>query len=602
MKKVLFFVFILLSSANAFAQTSAPAKATFDLSGYGVRIEPDKRLITVLASLEAAGVETPLTAKGARFREQLKLDFRTLDPELRRKTINFVEQYKRRRPNLSPDALLAPFISMAYSLAPAPDLSDPARTTDLPGDLLEVLDYAPLAREFYRRMTAAKIDEYAKMYQAEADGELRRSAAQMVGELLDYLHTKPQLSYIDRIKTKSSNAKGKKTLEKTEIRERVRRFFIVPEMLAPKGTVNFLNIGDDYFAVVPVETDLSQSEVRRAYLQFALDPLVLSNAKDLAASSDSIKKLLADLKQSLFERAKTTNKNASAEDIYVSPDVFLAVSRSLVAAADARQIEFAKTQIATAQARRTIDATKTDDEKRKVSARLDAYKKSLADETALQLSEAYEKGAVLAFYFADQLKGLEDSGFDIASSFREMILSLDATKETNRYALAADARQRAIAARAARKTTNGSEIAVIENPTTKRLLDIEKIIQAKNYAQADGELKKLLAANPTDTPRIYYALGRNASLSAESIANVEARNNRLLEAKVAYENVIRSASSGTDRELISLSYVALGRIYEYDGETDYAVKIYEAAIKTADAGGEAHKQATAARERLLKKP
>ncbi len=35
----------------------------------------------------------------------------------------------------------------------------------------------------------------------------------------------------------------------------------------------------------------------------------------------------------------------------------------------------------------------------------------------------------MAFYFADQLKGTEDSGFDIASSLREMIATLDASKE-----------------------------------------------------------------------------------------------------------------------------------------------------------------------------
>lgn len=601
MKKVLFFAFILLSCVNLRAQNGA-AKANFDLTNYGVRVEPDRRLITVLASLEAADLDAPLTAKGAKFRGKVRADAQNLNPELRQKIKIFVEQYKRRHPNLSAAALVSPFVSMAYSLSPAPDLLDPTRTTDLPGDLLEVLDYAPLAREFYRRMTAAKIDEYAKIYQAEADADLRRSAAQMVSELLDYLHTKPQLTYIERVKTQSPSAKNKKqTLQKTEIRERERRFFIVPEMLAPRGTINFLNIGDDYFAVVPLETDLSQSEVRRAYLQFALDPLILNNAKDISVSSEPIRKMLADLKQTLVERQKTSN--VRAEDVSVSPDVFLAVSRSLVAAADARQTEFAKTQIATAQARRTIDATKTDDDKRKVSARLDAYKKSLADETALQLSEAYEKGAVLSFYFADQLKGLESSGFDVAGSFREMILSLDATKEANRYAQFADARARALATRVStRKASGDGETITIENPTTKRLLDIEKIIQTKNYAQAETELKQLLDANPIDAPRIYYAIGRNASLSAEKIADVDARNRRLLEAKVAYENVVRSASTDTDRELVSLSYVALGRLYEYEGDNDYAVKIYEAAIKSGDAGGEAHKQATAARARLLKKP
>ena len=585
MRKVLFFVLTLVFASNIFAQKTT--QANFDLSSYGIRIEPDKRLITVLASLEAAGIQTPLTAKGAKFRAQVQTDLQNVNPATRQKIKTFFDQYKRRHSTQTDAELVAPFISMAYSLSPVPDLSDPARTTDLPGDLLEVLDYAPLAREFYRSATGAKIDEYAKIYQSE-DAELRRSAAEMVGELLDYLHTKPQLSYIERIKTQTQTGKNKKTtLQKTEIRERERRFFIVPEMLAPKGTVNFLNIGDDYFAVVPVETDLSQSEARRAYLQFVADALVLNNSKDVSAMSDGIRVLLA-------ERRK--------ENPNVSPDPFLAVSRSLVAAADARQIEFKKTQIATAQARRNIDLVKTDNEKRKVSAELEAYKKSLADETALQLAEAYERGAALSFYFADQLKGLENSGFDIASSFRDIILSLDTTKEANRLMQTADARQRALAARLANKNSgSGTQSITIQSPLTAKLLDVEKVIQNKNYAQAETELKKLLETNPGDEPRIYYALGRVASLSAEPIADVDARNRRLLDAKVAYENVVRTATHATDRALLSLSYVALARLYEYDSDPDYALKLYEAAIQIGNVEGGAFKAASEAKERLLKK-
>ncbi|MDQ6787683.1 MAG: hypothetical protein M3033_12820 [Acidobacteriota bacterium] len=594
MRKVLFFVLILISVASVFAQKAQ----TFDLTNYGVRVEPDKRLITVLASLEAAGVETPLTAKGMEFRRQLQSDLQTINPELRQKIKTFFDQYKRRRPKQTPNELVAPFISMAYSLSPVPDLSDPVRATDLPGDLLEVLDYAPLAREFYRsRMeikpnefipVSAKIDEYVKTYQSN-DTDLRRSAGDMVGELLDYLHTKPQLVYVERVKTQSQSGKNKKTeLQKIETRNHERRFFIVPEMLAPKGTVNFLNIGDDYFAVVPLETDLSQSEARRAYLQFVIDPLVLTNSKDLSAVSGSIKNLL--------DERRKANPN-------VSPDPFLAVSRSLVAAIDARQIEFKKTQAATMLARQRLDkmSMNTIEQKRAVSANLETFKKSLADETALQLSEAYEKGAVLSFYFADQLKGLENSGFDIASSFRDIILSLDATKETNRLAQFADARQRAITAREARKTSGANQSITITNPVTEKLLEIDKIVQSKNYLQAESELKRLLEANPSESPRIYYAIGRNASLSAELITDVEKRNLRLLDAKVAYENVLRSATPDTDRALISLSYVALGRLYEYDGNNDYAVKIYEAAIRVGDVAEGAYKEAVASRERLLKK-
>ncbi len=577
MKRIFLLAVTLFSSFSAFAQNPTTG---FDLTNYGVRIEPDKRVMTVLAALEAAGVDTPLTAEGEKFRTKLKTDLLGLSPDLRQKLVVFIEQYKRRHPKATTAELIAPFVSMAYSLAPAPDLTDPARATDLPGDLLDVLDFAPLVREFYRRAFSLKIDEYVRDYQ-NVGNDLRPSAAEMVGELLDYLHTKPQISYVEKIKTESKNAKGKKTLTKIETRERERRFFIVPEMLAPKGTINFVNIRDNYYAIVPPNTDLSQSEVRRAYLQFVIDPLVLTNAKDLATMRDGIKFLLDEQRKSNPE---------------VSPDVFLAVTRSLVAATEARQIEFEKISIATVQARRKIDQAQTVQDKKAVSGELDTIKKTLADETAIQLSEAYEKGAVLSFYFAVQLKGLEDSGFDIAGSMREFILSLDPTKETNRLAEYADARKRGLAARLERRKNNAQEF-VVENPVTKKLLEIDALTKAKNYAESDRQLKKLLEANPSDS-RIYYALGRVASLSAESMTETDKRNNRLLEAKTYFTNVIRSVTPTNDAALLSLTYVALARIYEYFGENQYALKIYETAIKIGEVG--AFKEAVAARERLLK--
>ena len=580
MKRVLFLILISIFSLNTFAQNP---QSGFDLTQYGVRIEADKRLIAVLATLEAAEIETTLTADGEKFRRRLQTDLGNSNAELRQKIKNFVDQYKRRHPNATSAETIAPFVSMAYTLGPVPDLGDPARTTDLPGDLLEVLDFAPLVREFYRRGLSAKLDEYVKDYQKAGDN-LRSSAKEMVSDLLEYLHTRPQLTFIERIKTESKDAKGKKTLQKVETRERERRFFIVPEMLAAKGTINFLNIGDDYYVIVPPETDLSASEARRAFLQFVFDPLVLNNAKDISAFREPIKALLD-------ERRK--------ENPGVSPDIFHSVLRSLVAAADAREIESKKTRIATVQARNKIDRMKTIEEKKAVSAELDSFKKFLADDTALQLSEAYEKGAVLSFYFAEQLKGSEDSGFDVASSLRDMILSLDATKETNRLAQFAEARKRALTAREERRKNAGKEEVIVENPVTKKLLDIDRIIQAKNYAQAETELKKLLEANPGES-RIYYALGRVAGLSAESISDSEARNRRLLEAKVAYENVIRSATVRTDPALISLTYVALARIYEFYGETEYAVKIYDAALKVGNVPGGAYNEAKTAKERLMK--
>lgn len=587
MKKVLFIILLTVFSSNIFAQAST---AKFDLTEYGVRIEPDRRLMTVLAALEAAGVETPLTEKGNEFRQKLRADLQDLNPELRQKLTIFIERYKRRRANVSPSEFIAPFISMSYTLSPTPDLSDPVRAADLPGDLLEVLDFAPLVRDFYRQSFKTKIDAYYKNYQTTGD-QMRQSAAIMVNQLLDYLHTRPQLTYVERVKTNitASNNK-KKTLEKTETREHERRFFIVPEMLAAKGTVNFRNVGDDYYAIVPPDTDLNLSEARRTYLQFVIDPLVAANAKDIATFRPGIKTLLDERRQ----------QNAD-----ISPDIFLTVSRSLVAAADAREIEFRKTRIATEQARYKIDQMKTVETKKAVSAELDTFKKSLADETALQLSEAYERGAVLAFYFADQLKGFEGGGFDIAGSLRDIILSLDTTKETNRLAQFAEARNRALVANEAKRTTAAKltieSSAALENPVTKKLFEIDKVVQAKNYTDAENQLKQLLRQNPNESTRIYYSLGRVASLSAEG-ANEADTKRHLLEAKIAYENVIRSSSVQTDPSLMSLTYVALARIYEFYDEPEYAVKLYEAAVKVGDVKGGAFKEANEAKERLTKQP
>ena len=633
MKKVLAIFLVVIFSVSAFGQTSN--NTLLDLSNYGVSIKPDKRLITVLASLEVAGIETSLSEQGEKFRETLKKDLSTVDSDLQRKLRVFVNQYAKRlarryRENLSeqePDAELkkerledfdvfltkynrgltaedkklygsrynsytnqikGSFISMAHTLSPAPTLSDPERSLELPAELLEVLDYAVLVREFYRtKGMAAKIDSYYQKNLKMGD-KMRPAAREMVRNILDYLHTKPELRFKEVVKTETK--KGKKTLTTFETAYRDRSFTIVPELLSSKGTINFLNIQDNYFAIVPPNTDLSSSEVRRAYVQFVLDPLVLKSGKNIAVHQKEIKNLL----------------NARREAGYsVSPDPFLAISRSLVAAVDARERQFRKQKAATDQARRVIPLQNTDAEKKAVVAKLDEVKKTFEDEALLQLSENYEKGAVLAFYFADKLRGIEDSGFDIASSVDDWILSLKPEEESNRLSKYAVEISRATIKREKDRTKTIEVTTFVENPLTAKLLKVEKLTEAKKFSEAEKELKKLLSENienAVETARIYYALGRMSSKSAEGIKDLEEVNRRLLQAKVYYENVFRSASSTTDPGLISSTYFALGRIYEFAGNDQYAVQIYNAALKIGDVEGGAYKEAFDAKDALIKKP
>ncbi|HEX8734101.1 MAG TPA: hypothetical protein VF721_02185 [Pyrinomonadaceae bacterium] len=643
MRKVLFLAFITVFAQSLPAQQATPTpkpapvrqtqpqQQAFDLTEYGVRIEPDRRLIVVLASLEAAGLETPLSEKGDEFRRQLRADFGALNPDLQQKLKVFLDQYIRRfseryKQNLGGEAekkdftdfiakyrqglkeeekkiffekykrflteLTSSFVSLAYALSPVPELQDPPRSTDLPAELLEVFDYAPLVREFYRRSgIGAKLEDYVKEYQKAGDA-MRPSANAMVRDLLDYLHTKPLLIYIDRVKVETKDAKGKSKLEKTEARQRERRFFIVPDLLAPAGTINFRNVGDDYYVVVPPSTNLSASEARRAFLQFTIDPLILQNAKDISAFREGIK--------TLVEERRKTNPD-------ISPDVYLAVLRSMIAAVDARQIEFVKTQAATFEARRRIDSAQGDDAKRAISAELARFKAQLADETALELSEAYRRGAVLSFYFAEQLKGTEDSGFDVAGSFRDFILSLDAAKEANRLEQFADARKRALAAREERRQralaqkTTTAELTPREKALKQKLEQIELVINAKDYEKAEERLSELMKEYEGDA-RIFYARGRVASLSAEQAFDESLRDERLRLAAVHYRMAITNADPENDRLLKQRAYVALGRILEFNEQSEAALAEFEAAIKLGVLDAKAYNEALAAKQRLTKKP
>lgn len=662
MKKVFAAALVVLFCSAVFSQTPS---SSVDLSEFGVRIEPDRRLIVVLASLEAIGLDTPLTEKGQDFRKKLRSDLAGFgassagsEISLQQRMKFFVDQYAKRifsrqraamveekrsaddlkkfdedtkfffeqieksragsmteserqlfaeRSRGFMSSLAAPFISMAYTLGPVPDLNEPSRTTDLPGDLLEVLDYSPYIRQFYRSVirvkdgetersttVGARIDEYYKEYQAAGDA-LRPSTSFMVRDILDYLHTKPQLTFSEQIKTEVKTGK-KTTISKTEIRERMRRFYIVPDLLAQAGTVNFRNIGDDYFAIVPPGTDISESEVRRAYLQFVLDPILLKHSKEILGFKDSIRGLLD-------ERRKSNPD--------ISPDVFLAVSRSLVAASEARNTYFRKYQDATFEARRAAATGRkplsetTDANGRKV-VRLteDLYLidgrfvlPEAEDEMTLKLSEAYERGAVLSFYFAQALKGLEDSEFDIASSLRDILLSLDPAKESTRLAENADARKRALDRREDRRRMAAN---VIENPIPKKLGEIELLIQSQRYSQAETDLLKMLETYPTE-PRVFYALGRVKSLLAASITVPDVRNEHLLKAKEYLTRVVdEKAPQRADPALVSLAYVALARLYEYYDQNAYAIRIYEKVISMGNIKGGGYDEAVAARERLLK--
>jgi hypothetical protein len=560
--------------------------ATFQVSEYGVDFQADPRLILVMAALDAAGLDTtPAGRPPSTFRTKLRKDLTNLDPDLRGRLRTFYERNRLPAP-ATPADQAARYVSLALALGPMPTFEAPARSDDLPAGLLEVLDFAPLVQEFYRRSGIDEhMVEYVRAYQAEGD-RLRAPTTEMVRSLLTYLHTRPMTSSSERVEVQDPSKKSKE--KKYTFREKERRFLILPDLLAARGAINFRIIGDDYYAVVPEGTDPSSSELRRAYLQYVIDALVLRFNRDIALRREQVKQLLA-------ERQK-----AGAQ---VTPDVFLSVSRSLVTAADARYEEARRLEMLARDSRASLAAAKTDAERATIGKSAQAEMKAIQDETVARLAEEYEKGAVLTFYFADQLKGIESAGFDLANFFPDMIASFDPVREARRPAEYAETVQRALAAREARIAARRSQSEV--NPATdsrestlvRDLSAIEDTLRNKDYNEAEARLREMLKEYPRE-PRIFFALGRTASLAAMDATDEQVQAERLNRALGHYRLAVAASSPETDKAIMSRAHESMGRINAFLDNTAEAVKEFDEAIKLGDVRGGAYREAIEGKKKL----
>jgi hypothetical protein len=560
--------------------------ATFEVSEYGVDFQADPRIITVMAALDTAGFDpVPAGRQPSVFRAKLRKDLASVDPDLRNRLKTFYERNKLPAPATSADQA-ARYVSLALALGPTPSLEAPARSDDLPAGLLEVLDFAPLVQEFYRR---SGIDEqmvnYVRAYQAEGD-RLRGPTTEMVRSLLTYLHTRPLTTSAERLEVKNPSNKSK---QKTyTYREKERRFLILPDLLAPRGAINFRIIGDDYYAVVPEGTDPTSSELRRAYLQYVIDALVLRFNKDIALRREQVKQLL------------TEREKAGAQ---VSPDVFLSVSRSLVTAADARFEETRRLEVLSRDTRARFTAAKTEADKATIAKSSQAEMKAIQDETVARLAEEYERGGVLSFYFADQLKGIESAGFDLANFFPDMIASFDPVREAKRPAEYAETVQRALAAREARTAARRSQAEINveaggkESALVRDLSAIEDTLRNKDYNDAENRLREMLKEYPRE-PRIFFALGQTASLAASDATDENVQAERLNRALGHYRMAVAASSPDTDKAIMSRAYEAMGRINLFLENTGEAAKQFDEAIKIGDVRGGAYKEALEGKKKL----
>ena len=573
--------------ATSQQQRPAPPPSSPDLNDYGIQIAPDPRLIVMMAALDAAGWDpTPEGAKPSVFRELLRKDQGALDPLLAKRMRDFYE-----RNALKGDAATTPadqaarYVSLAYTLGQPPNFDAPARSDDLPGGVLDVLDFAPLLREFYRQSGMdGRLNTYLGMHRAAGD-KLRAPAIEMARSVLSYLNTRPETIVTERVTVGDAAKNAKKKVEKKLTIEHDRRFRIVPDLLAAPGAINLRAVGDDYYAVVPADVELSRSEARRAYIQFVVDPLVARFNRDVAARRTDVKLLLE------------TEHARKGRDL--TPDVFLSVARSIVAAADARMDESARMRALQVETSERLQSTTDAAARERVLKDPKERQSAIEDSTTAQLADAYERGAVLSFYFAEQLKELEGSGFDIANFISPMVADFKADRELKRpteFAAAVErvreARRRALEARSKETPTDARRDALL-----KSLSDVDDLLRVRNYSEAETRLLAL-KQEYREEPRVYFALGQAASISAQEAFDETLQSERLNAALAHFRQAILFASPEADAAILLRAHLASGRILAHFERRDEAVKEFDAVIAATPATERIHQEALAEKKKL----
>ena len=574
-------------------QRPAPPPSTLGLGDFGIEIAPDPRLIAMMSALDAAGWDpTPAGASPSVFRGLVRKDFAGLDASLRRRMQDFYTRNALKGAGVTAAEQAARYVSLAYTLGQPPAFDAPLRSDELPGGVLDVLDFAPLLREFYKQSGLdVRLADYVSMHRVAGD-KLRAPTLDMARGVLAYLNTRPETFIIERVNVPAPAASGKKKDEKTVTvtRERERHFRVVPDLLAAPGAINFRAVGDDYYAIVPADTDPRISEMRRAYLQFIVDPLVARNSREVAARRPEVKQLL-DAEQARKGRD-------------FGPDVFLSVARSLVAAANVRMDEQVRLRLLQLETSRRLQAAGTDQAAKDAALKESKERQgTIADASAAELAEAYERGAVLSFHFAEQLRGVEGAGFDVANFIADMVAAFDPARELKRPAEYAEAVTRVAAARRLAAEARAKE--ATEAPTAdprraalvKSLNDINDLLRVHNYEEAEARLAAL-KGEYREEPLIYFTLGQAASLSAQEAIDEALQTARLNAALGHFRQALLFATPDTDRTVVLRAHLSSGRILAHLERRDEALREFDAVIAASQPSERFHQEALVEKKKL----
>ena len=421
---------------------------------------------------------------------------------------------------------IAQYISLSLYLTPPPELDVTADVTELPPDSTQVVEVAPILRDF-----AAAVDLHGIWltthhdYDEEAS-KLHDALSKMIVDTDIYLKM-PAATYDGR------------------------RFIVVIEPQLAPATVNARVYGTDYIVVVsPVNGKIPMTDVRHTYLHYVIDPMLYSRTNALEREQPILKEIR---EAPLDFRFRSDATNLTIECI--------------IKAVEARTMDTGVPEYKIPVGIDRSQLPRYEHERELYQQRVDAVKWATVGHDMRQ-------GFVLTQYFYEQMIQFEKQPTDLKDIMGEMVYGMDVDQQVHR------ARQTEFDKQA------DQDVLVRSRPRQLTGLDLaEARLSTGDVAAATAMAQKVLAqesdtvSSAADAARAHFILARADLLSVHP-GESEEDAERTIDAAVAqFEETLKTSK---DQRLLAWSHIYLGRVLDLECKRDQAVAEYKLALEVRD--------------------
>jgi tetratricopeptide (TPR) repeat protein len=513
------------SAGQVYAQEKAPT--LIDPAGPTISLISAEPVFAMGAALNACGYDEGLEESSAvrkRIREEMNQVFAKSEEARQKRDALCLYIAQHRLTGTEQD--IAQYISLSLYLTPPPELEVTADVTEMPPDATQVVEIAPILREF-----AAAVDLHGIWltthhdYDEEA-AQLHDALSKMIVDTNIYLKM-PAATYSGS------------------------RFIVLIEPQLAPALVNARVYGTDYVVVVsPVNGKIPLSQVRHTYLHYMIDPLLYARSNALEREQPIMKEI----------------RDAPLSFRFRSDPTALTVE-CLIKAIEARTMDTGVPEYKIPAGIDRSQLPRYEHERELYQQRVDAVRWAA-------VTHDMHQGFVLTQYFYEQMIQFEKDATSLKETMGEMVYSMDVDQQVHR------ARQI--------EFDKESDADVLERVTPRPLtgLDLaEARLATGDVAAASAAAHKVLAAESdtvasvADAARAHFILARADLLSVHPGEPEEEAEKTIGDAVAQFQKTLETSK---DQRLLAWSHIYLGRILDLECSRDKALAEYQAALEVRD--------------------